>query len=150
MEAYESRAFRFIELLTLGDWRMKLYGIAWRRELPRAHLLEAAKRIAAEVLRKAVPNNYKVGFIGAHDGRKACLVFVDYWGNEDELFHHVFLPRSDDPDTLAPATSSDLSVCVWDLHLQSFERAAWIKYILRKANAPDFHGYLGERLNETA
>ncbi len=120
MEAYDPRAFRFIEPLTLGDWRMKLYGIAWQRELPRAHLLEAAKRIAAEVLRKAVPNNYKVGFIGAHDGRKACLVFVDYWGNEDELFHHVFLPRSDDPDTLAPATSSDLSVCVWDLHLQSF------------------------------
>jgi hypothetical protein len=70
MEAYEPRAFRFIELLTLGDWRMKLYGIAWRRELPRAHLLEAAKRIAAEVLRNAVPNNYKVGFIGAHDGRR--------------------------------------------------------------------------------
>jgi len=96
---------------------MKLYGIAWRRELPRAHLLEAAKRIAAEVLRNAVPNNDEVGFIGAHDGRKACLVFVDYWGNEDELFHRVFLSRSNDPDALAPATSSDLSVCVWDLHL---------------------------------
>jgi hypothetical protein len=142
MEAYEPRSFRFIELLTLGDWRMKLYGIAWRRELPRAHLLETAKRIAAEVLRNAVPNN--VGFIGAHDGRKACLVFVDYWGNEDELFHRVFLSPSNDPDALAPATSSDLSVCVWDLRLQSFERAAWIKYMLRKANAPDFHGYLGE------
>jgi len=150
MEAYEPRAFRFIELLTVGDWRMKLYGIAWRRELPRAQLLEAAKRIAAEVLRSAVPNNYKVGFIGAHDGRKACLVFVDYWGNEDELFHRVFLSRSNDPDALAPAKSSDLSVCVWDLHLQLFERAAWINYILRKGNAPDFHGYLGERLNEKA
>jgi hypothetical protein len=148
MEAYEPRAFRFIELLALGDWRMKLYGIAWRRELPRAHLLEAAKRIAVEVLRNAGPNNYKVGFIGAHDGRNACLVFVDYWGNEDELFHRVFLSRSKDPDALAPAKDSDLSVCVWDLHLQSFESAAWIKYILRKANAPDFDGYLGERLNE--
>jgi hypothetical protein len=148
MEAYEPRAFRFIELLALDDWRMKLYGIAWRRELPRAQLFEAAKRIAVEVLRNAGPNNYKVGFIGAHDGRKACLVFVDYWGNEDELFHRVFLSRSNDPDALAPAKDSDLSVCIWDLHLQSFERAAWIKYILRKATAPDFHGYLGERLNE--
>jgi hypothetical protein len=70
MEAYEPRSFRFIELLTLGDWRMKLYGIAWRRELPRAHLLETAKRIAAEVLRNAVPNNQKVGFIGAHDAER--------------------------------------------------------------------------------
>ena len=148
MEAYESRAFRFIELLTLGDWRMKLYGIAWRRELPRAHLLEAAKRIAAGVLRNTVPNNYKVGFIGAHDGRKACLVFVDYWGNEDELFHHVFLSRSNDPDALAPAKGSDLSVCVWDLRLQFFEREAWIKHVLREANAPDFQAYLDERFNE--
>ena len=75
-------------------------------------------------------------------------MFVDYWGNEDELFHRVFLSHSNDPDALAPAKSSDLSVCVWDLRLQSFERAAWIKYILRKGNAPDFHGYLGELLNE--
>jgi len=64
MEAYEARAFRFIELLTISDWRMKLYGIAWRRESPRAQLLEAAKRIAAEELRNAAPNNYKLGFIG--------------------------------------------------------------------------------------
>lgn len=55
MEAYEPRAFRFIELLAVSDWRMKLYGIAWRRELPQAHLLEAAKRIAVEVLRNAGP-----------------------------------------------------------------------------------------------
>ena len=80
MEAYEPRAFRFIELLTIRDWRMKLYGIAWRRESLRAQLLEAAKRIAAEELRNAAPNNYKLGFIGAHGGRDACFVFVDYWG----------------------------------------------------------------------
>src|SRR6266487_1541970 len=90
MEAYEPRSFRFIELLTLGDWRMKLYGIAWRRELPRAHLLEVAKRIAAEVLRNAVPNNDEVGFIGVHDGRNARLVFVDYWKMRTSCFIAYF------------------------------------------------------------
>ncbi len=89
MEAYEPRAFRFIELLTIRDWRMKLYGI-------------------------------------------------------------VFLSRSNDPDTLTPAKSSDSSVCVWDLRLQFFEREAWIKHVLRKANAPDFQAYLEDRLNEKA
>src|SRR3989442_4684264 len=33
---------------------------------------------------------------------------------------------------------ADSSVCVWDLHLQSFERAAWIKHVLREPDAPDF------------
>jgi hypothetical protein len=148
MEAYEPRSFRFIELLTIGDWRMKLYGIAWRRELPRAQVIEAAKQIAAEELRKATPNNYRVGFVGAHDGKESCFVFIDYWGNENELFHRVFLSRSNDLDALAPAKASDSSVCVWDLRLQSFERQAWINHVLQKANAPDFQGYLDERLNE--
>ena len=129
---------------------MKLYGIAWRGESPRAQLLEGAKRIAAEELRNAAPNNYKLGFIGAHGGRDACFVFVDYWGNENELFHRVFLSRSNDPDTLIPAKSSDSSVCVWDLRLQFFEREAWVKHVLRKADAPDFEAYLDDRLNEKA
>ena len=145
---YEARSFRFIELLTINSWRMKLYGIAHNRELPRPELVEAAKRIAGEQLRKETANNYKVGFVGAHDGNKASFVFVDFWGNENELFHRVFLSRSNDPNELTPAKDFDSSVCVWDLRLQSFEREAWIRHVLRKANAPDFDGYLAERLNE--
>ncbi len=54
MQPYKARSFRFIELLRVGPsrtdtiWRMKLYGIACRRELPRAALLRAARRIAEE------------------------------------------------------------------------------------------------------
>jgi len=91
-----------------------------------------------------------IGFVGAHDGRNASFVFVDFWGNENELFHRVFLSRSNDARSLTAAKSSDSSVCVWDLRLQSFEREAWIKHVLRKLTAPDFEGYLAERLNEDA
>ena len=156
MQPYKARSFRFIELLRVGPsrtdtiWRMKLYGIACRRELPRAALLRAARRIAEEQLPKEKVNNYQVGFIGVHDGRDAAFVFVDFWGNENELFHRVFLSRDNDPEKLAPAKPADSSVCVWDLHLQSFERTAWIKHVLRKADAPDFDGYLAERLYENA
>jgi hypothetical protein len=69
-------------------------------------------------------------------------------GNEHELFHRVFLSRSGDPNALIPAKSSDLSVCVWDLRLQSFEREAWVKHVLYKAGAPDFQAYIEERLND--
>lgn len=156
IQPYEARSFRFIEMLTIGPsrtgiiWRMKLYGIAHRGELPRRELLESAKRIAANQLRKETVNNYKVGFIGAHDGSKASFVFVDFWGNENELFHRVFISRCNDPSELRPAENSDPSVCVWDLRLQAFERETWIKHILCKADAPDFDGYLAERLNEKA
>jgi hypothetical protein len=150
MESYAPRSFRFIELLTIGDWRMKLYGITWRGELPRRELLAAGKKIATERLAKEQGNNYRVGFIGAHDGRNAAFVFVDFWGNENELFHRVFLSHSNDPGRLEPATPADSSVCVWDLHLQAFERAAWIEHVLQKPDAPDFEGYLAATLNENA
>ena len=65
-----------------------------------------------------------------------------------ELFHRVFLSRDNDPDQLVPVEPADSSVCVWDLHLQSFERAAWIKHVLCKADAPDFEGYLAENMYE--
>src|SRR5216684_6792251 len=77
IQPYEARSFRFIELLSIGPsrtgiiWRMKLYGIAYRRELPRPELLDAARRVAAETLAKETASNYKVGFVGAHDGRNA-------------------------------------------------------------------------------
>jgi len=64
------------------------------------------------------------------------------------FFHRVFLSRSNDPKQLTPAENTDSSVCVWDLRLQSFEREAWIKYVLRRPKGPDFEGYLAERLNE--
>src|SRR5436853_5378253 len=121
-KVYRSRAFRFIELLSIHGWRMKLYGIACHGVLPRASLLGAARRIAEEQLAKEKVNNYGVGFIGARDGRDAAFVFVDFWGNENELFHRVFLSRGN-PEKLAPADPVDSSVCVWDLPLQSFERA---------------------------
>ena len=156
MQPYEARSFRFIELLSIGPsatgvvWRTKLYGIAWQRDLPRLELVENAKIIAAEQLAAETAPNYKVGFIGVHDGRDACFVFVDFWGNENELFHRVFLSRDNDPAQLTPAAPEDSSVCVWDLRLQNFEREAWIKHVLRRPDAPDFDGYLSERLNERA
>ena len=168
MEPYAPRSFRFIELLTLGPsrtgrpsgsaessrsadaWQMKLYGIAAQQELPRPELIQAAKNVAAKVLENETANNYKVGFIGVHDGRGACFVFVDFWGNENELFHRVFLSRLSDPAGLKPADAADSSVCVWDLRLQAFEREAWIKHVLARASAPDFEAYLADRLNENA
>lgn len=80
MQPYAPRAFRFIELLAIGDWRMKFYGIAYRGELPRAPLLAAARKIARDQLSKETVNNYQVGFIGVHDGRGAAFVFVRFLG----------------------------------------------------------------------
>lgn len=147
MNRYGVRSFRFLELCEFGEWRFKLYGIAFAREFPRPELIAAAKQVASADIGQFEANDLRVGFIGVHDGKNAAFVFVDFWGNENELFHRVFLARDSRPDHLVAATESDASACVWDLKLQAFERDAFVKHMLMHPDAPDFDGYLNERLN---
>lgn len=50
MEAYQPRPIRFLELWEESSWRVKVYGIAYRRPLPRRELVAAAKEIALAYL----------------------------------------------------------------------------------------------------
>jgi hypothetical protein len=35
------------------------------------------------------------------DCRGAAFVFIDFWGNENELFHRVFISRENDPEKVS-------------------------------------------------
>lgn len=151
-ESYDTRPIRFLELWRESGWTLKVYGIAYRRGQPRAELVEAAKTVTRErVLPPADEcNHYGVGFLGAHDGRGANLVFVDYWADENELHHHVYVSPSEHPGSLECVTPTGLVACVWDLRVLCFERQAWIEAVLANPHGPDVEQYLARRLNEDA
>lgn len=145
-EPCEPRPVRFLELLELGDWRMKAYGIAWGRDAPRAPLVEAARRVAAEVT-SGLEHGHGVGYVGIHDGRGASVVFVDWWAAENELYRRVLIGPGDEPSVLRRAGDDDLDACIWDLAVIAFERDAWVEHVLRNPRGPDLEGYLAARLN---
>jgi hypothetical protein len=149
MTPYQPRPIRFLELWQVDDWRLKVYGIAHGRPEPRTELIGAAKAIATQRLRSLPEGSghYHVGFLGVHDGRTSNFVFLDYWADEDELHHHVFVTPDIQVQQFSYATPTGLSACVWDLRLQSFERDAWVTHILKRSAAPDFEGYLGATLS---
>jgi hypothetical protein len=149
MTPYEPRPIRFLELWAVEGWRIKVYGIAFARPRPRPELVAAAQQVAAQHLR-TVPaglRHYHLGFLGVHDGRTANFVFIDYWADENELHHHVFVSPTAQPGEFTCVTPSGLSACVWDLRLQSFERDAWVAHVLQRSASPDFNGYLADTLN---
>src|SRR5688500_234490 len=127
-EPYRARAVRFLELWRHLGWRIKLYGIAYDKGLPKANLISAAKRVAAERLPQPAceQGRYGVGFVGVHEGRGANLIFVDWWADENELHHHVYISSSDDPERMEYTTASGLIACVWDLRLMGFETDGWL------------------------
>ena len=148
-EPYEPRSIRFLEALTIEGWRLKVYGITYRRERPRAELIETARRLVRQSLPPALTNgNYAVGYVGVHDGRGANFIFVDWWADENELHHHVFAAPSDEVENLPEITATGLSVCVWDLRVQCFEREAWLDAVLKNPRESSLEDYLRRRLRE--
>ena len=146
VERYATRPVRALADFEPAGWRCRVYGIAYGRDAPRAALVDAALRVAREVLPPAGAGNHGVGFVGVHDGRGSCFVFVDWWADENELHHHVFVSPSDAPAALEDRTATGPAACVWDLAVVAFERAAWVETVLANSGGPDFDAYLARRL----
>ena len=149
-EPYQARPIRCMELWQIAGWRIKVYGIAYQRPSPRQALLAAAKTVALPHLSQAAEkhNHYGVGFLGVHDGRGANFVFLDYWADENELHHHVYVSPTDQPAQMEYITPTGLTACVWDLRVMCFERQAWLETVLANPAGPDIDAYLARQLNE--
>lgn len=148
-DRYRSRPIKFLELVELDGWRIKLYGAASERPAPRPELVEATKLLAGRVLPRPPDGDgrYSVGFACAHDGRGGCFSFVDWWADENELHHHIYIAPEERPAELSPAEPDALTACVWDLAIMGFERDAWLETVMRNPAGPDFDAYLAARLD---
>ena len=147
------RPIRPLGLLETGGWRIKTYGIAHGRALPRPELVAAAHALAATAFPVPAegPGRYGVGYLGIHDGRGAAWVFADWWEGENELRHRVFIAPTGQPTALEEHTHTSLTACVWDLRVMCFERGAWLAHCLRNpAGRPELDAYLADTLSEDA
>lgn len=150
MTPYQPRSITFLELWQTGSWQIKVYGIAFSRPEPRAELIVAARKIVELQLASIPPGHYGIGFLGIHDGRTENFVFFDYWARENELHHSVWKSPLELPSDLKQSDPAGAIACVWDMRIQSFERDAWVKHVLRNPNTDDFREYLQARLNEVS
>jgi hypothetical protein len=148
-EPYRPRPIRCLEVWEKRGWRLKVYGIAYEREEPRRELIAAAKELTGAVLPGPAVSDarYGLGFVGVHDGRGENLVFVDWWQDENELHHHVFVSPSDRPAELRPVGPDRLMACVWDLAVICKEREAWVRHVFGRQEGPDVEAYLSDTLD---
>lgn len=132
----------------MGGWRLKAYSIAHGTEQASHALIEAARDLTRERLPSGIgSSNYGVGFVGIHQGRTSNFVFVDWWAEENELHHHVYVSAKTRPEAFECKTGTGLAACVWDLALMAFEREAWVETVLKPGGALNLEGYLSRRMN---
>lgn len=146
-EPYRPRSARFLELWRPDGWLLKLYGLAYEGERPRAEVVKAAKRSARDALPCPARSGdrYGTGFIIVHDGQDACWLLIDWWGYESVLHHRLLTAPLSAPREFHPAPR-DVTACVWELALLMFERDAWVSTVLTDTE-PDVGRYLARRFD---
>lgn len=143
---YRTRPIRFLDLWEHEGWRVKVYGISAASDRPSPELVEAVKGVAARTLPTPAveENRYGVAFLYAHQGRDGGgFASVNWWANENELYHHQFEASADGVSELRSVAETGGSAgCVWDLAVIEHERKAWVDCVLDNAAGPDLDGYL--------
>ena len=136
--AYAPRRAQFISDETIGEWRLKLYGLADPEKGVRRELLEATRAHAVDSLPE---QGYGAGFAIAHDAAYP-IALVYWWQGVNELHQRSFVGERIDalePVQLTPAG------CVYELAIVEFERRAWIDDVIGNPVGPDLERYLGRR-----
>ena len=145
---YRPRHLRFIRRQKLGDWRVKVYGIALFGRTPRSELTEATVSLAARTLPQPAASDDRpgIGLAIAHDAATACFGLVYWWQSANELHQRLFVSPLDDPAAFTPI-ENPAAGCVWELGIIDFERRAWIEDVLANPAGPDIDRYLARELN---
>jgi hypothetical protein len=148
IQPHRPRPLRFIRYEQLGDWRIKVYGIATPGRTPRAALVEATVACAAAVLpQPALANGrFGVGFVIAHDSATVSIGLVYWWDGFNELHQRAYIGPLDEPRALAPLEHAAAG-CVWELGIIDFERRAWLEDVLANPAGPDIERYMQRQLN---
>jgi len=142
-DAYRPRPLRLIRRQRLGDWRLKVYGIATPGRTPRSELVEATVARAGEVLPAIDADRPGIGFVIAHDAATVGIGLIYWWQSANELHQRVFTSPLDDPRALKQV-ADPAAGCVWELGIIDFERRAWIEDVLKRG---DLELYLSRELD---
>lgn len=148
--AYKSRPIRFIEILEVENWYVKVYSISVFNTYASESKIQKAKKSVGEWLGKATLQSritYQIATLIIHKCQSECFAIIQWWVDENMLENHVYRAQHDaDPFTIFEG--NNLVTCVWEMAVWWFERNAWIEHILKKAHKPDFVSYLDEHLNQ--
>ena len=139
--AYHGRRGAFVSEERLGDWRLKLYGLAAPERGVRPALLDRTRALAARSLPPVDDAHHGAAFAIAHDA-SFPIALVYWWQDENELHSRIYAGA--EIDGLEPAPETALG-CVWELGIVEFERRAWIADVIGNPEGPDIDRYMTRR-----
>ena len=150
MKVYKPRKIEFCRIVTANSWNVKVYSITHKKIFKSIKVLNnAVLRLSYWVEKSKLlgMETHNTAFLIVHEGHDGIWTLLNWWVGENMLQSVTFFTSLDDPDEFEETPKEGGMACVWELEVIEFERKTWIDYILKKANKPDFAGYLNQRLN---
>ena len=138
-ETYVSRPWLFTGVEQVSGWRLKQYRCWYGgRHEPDWGVFSTALPLLAAALPQPAQTHERagLGFVIAHAGRGVDYLVLNWWDNENEWRHRVWV-RALRPQAAWQVPTHGESPCVWDLALIHFEREAYVDWLLgRKGVSP--------------
>ena len=151
LPAYRPRRIDFLEVLSVGDWKIKVYTIAKTGNFQYPDFYAEVKAKLPEWLRRE--NSFEashegIGFLLLHAGTEGLFSLVNWWVDHYMLNTHIFLTDPAAPARFTELSGDGLAPCVWELAVIDHERRAWTKHILQQYPTPDYAAYLAATFSE--
>lgn len=146
---YKPRKIGFHQIVDINSWQIKVYTITFREEFQSVSALESAITKLPDWLKLSETlefENYQIGFMMVHEGRDGVWVILSWWTGENMLRSVTFANSAEAPEEFHLTPKEGGMVCVWELEVVDFERRMWIEHVLKKADQPDFRGYLEQNI----
>ncbi|MGB1205296.1 MAG: hypothetical protein ACPG5B_06615 [Chitinophagales bacterium] len=150
MKQYEPRSIAFKEIITVGNWKVKLYTISKKDDFNAEETYhEAIKHLSEwlELKNSFDASHENMAFLMIHAGTEGVFSILNWWVGKNMLNTHIFLSNYSEPKQFKRISGDGLSPCIWEFEVINHERNSWIKNILKQPNNPDYNTYLKENYN---
>ncbi len=149
LREYQTRPVRFLELLEIENWQIKLYGISSKSDQFKPGLIDLSKRVFNKRIHDFPDNltHYECGFGIIHEGNDGNYIVFCTWIEENMIDLIIYYSNPDNPLDFQPISPSSIVTCVWELEILYFEKKAWVDHILKKPGKIAFEKYLKSTFN---
>lgn len=140
---YRTRAATFVELRSVGGWRVKVYTIDARATTR----IEPSWNAAMEKLPLLLPTDpggsgaYGEAFAILHAGEDAIWLLVHWWADTCLLHHRIAAAAPDSSTSFDVDIDRTLVACSWKLAVIAHERDAWVRTVQSRGADADFEAY---------
>ena len=150
MNTYKPRTIEFKELITIEDWRVKVYTITKGETFENHEFYDSAIAQLPKWLQMENGFNSShenIGFLIFHVATEGIFSIINWWVGKNMLNTVVFITDPEQPEAFKKISGDGLGPCVWELEIINHERQSWMKNMLKKEPDPDYNKYLSDTIS---